>query len=140
LHEIAARVLGANVSIVRWMMTTALSFDGPRPGDLLATAAGRERVRNHLARVGRGSARSVGTTPADVGQALQVVAGDRVGCLEIEPVRFEVVAATRSITELKGMFGKTGKNVSIEHHPRGLQPHASECERSQDSLRNVETR
>jgi antitoxin PrlF len=58
------------------------------------------------------------TIPADVGQALQVVAGDRVGCLEIEPVRFEVVAATRSITELKGMFGKTGKNVSIEEMKR----------------------
>jgi antitoxin PrlF len=58
------------------------------------------------------------TIPGDVGQALQVMAGDRVGCLEIEPVRFEVVAATRSITELKGMFGKTGKNVSIEEMNR----------------------
>ena len=54
LHEIAARVLGSSESVVRWMMTPALAFDGARPGDLLATAAGRERVRNHLARVGRG--------------------------------------------------------------------------------------
>ena len=28
--------------------------------------------------------------------------------------RFEVVAATHSVTELKGMFGKTAKRVSIE--------------------------
>lgn len=54
LHEIVARVLGSSESVVRWMMTPALALDGARPGDLLATAAGRERVRNHLARVGRG--------------------------------------------------------------------------------------
>lgn len=54
LQQIAARVLGSSESVVRWMMTPALALDGARPGDLLATAAGRERVRNHLARVGRG--------------------------------------------------------------------------------------
>lgn len=54
------------------------------------------------------------TIPAEVDQALRVVADDRVKFLEIGPVRFEVVAAPRSITELKGMFGKAGKNVSLE--------------------------
>jgi uncharacterized protein (DUF2384 family) len=54
LHEAAARVLGSSESVLRWMMTPTLAFDGARPGDLLATAAGRERVRNHLARVGPG--------------------------------------------------------------------------------------
>jgi antitoxin PrlF len=84
-----------------------------------------------------GSARSFGTTvmskgritiPADVGQALQVVAGDRVEFVEIEPVRFEVVAATRSITELRGMFGKTGKNVSIEEMNRAAARGASDSQ------------
>jgi len=60
------------------------------------------------------------TIPADVRQALQVEAGDRVEFLEVEPGRFEVVAATRSVKELKGMFGKAGKTVSIEEMNRTI--------------------
>jgi antitoxin PrlF len=60
------------------------------------------------------------TIPADVRQALQVEAGDRVEFLEVEPGRFDVVAATRSITQLKGMFGKPGKTVSIEEMNRTI--------------------
>lgn len=60
------------------------------------------------------------TIPADVRQALQVEAGDRVEFLEVAPGRFEVVAATRSVTELKGMFGKAGKTVSIEEMNRTI--------------------
>jgi antitoxin PrlF len=60
------------------------------------------------------------TIPADVRQALQVEAGDRVEFLEVEPGRFEVVAATRSVMELKGMFGKAGKTVSIEEMNRTI--------------------
>lgn len=70
--------------------------------------------------------------PADVRQALQVEAGDRVEFFEVEPGRFEVVAATRSITELKGMFGKAGKKVSIEEMNRTIaaRGHRYECARS----------
>jgi AbrB family looped-hinge helix DNA binding protein len=60
------------------------------------------------------------TIPADVRQALQVEAGDRVEFLEVQPGRFEVVAATRSVRELKGMFGKAGKTVSIEEMNRTI--------------------
>jgi AbrB family looped-hinge helix DNA binding protein len=60
------------------------------------------------------------TIPADVRQTLQVEAGDRVEFLEVEPGRFEVAAATRSVTELKGMFGKSGKTVSIEEMNRRI--------------------
>ena len=60
------------------------------------------------------------TIPADVRQALQVEAGDRVEFLEVEPGRFEVVAATRSVTELKGMFGKAAKSVSIDEMNRTI--------------------
>ena len=54
------------------------------------------------------------TIPANVRQSLQVVAGDRVEFVEVEPGRFEFFAATRSVRELKGMFGKARKSVSIE--------------------------
>jgi len=53
------------------------------------------------------------TIPANVRQALQVQAGDRVEFVEVDPGRFEVVAATRSVKELKGMFGKPAKRASI---------------------------
>ena len=54
------------------------------------------------------------TIPANVRRSLQVVAGDRVEFVEVEPGRFEFFAATRSVRELKGMFGKARKSVSID--------------------------
>lgn len=54
------------------------------------------------------------TIPAEVRQALQVDAGDRVEFIPIAPGRYEFVAATQSVTELKGMFGKPKKAVSIQ--------------------------
>lgn len=54
------------------------------------------------------------TIPASVRKALEINAGDRVEFVRIEPGRFEVVAATRSVTDLKGMFGKAKKTASIE--------------------------
>ena len=54
------------------------------------------------------------TIPIEVRLALNVAAGDRVEFVEVESGRFEMLAATQSITELKGMFGKTRKKVSID--------------------------
>lgn len=54
------------------------------------------------------------TIPVDVRRALNVEAGDRVEFVQIEPGRFEVLAATRSVCELKGRFGKPKRTVSIE--------------------------
>jgi antitoxin PrlF len=54
------------------------------------------------------------TIPADVRYALKVDTGDRVEFVQIAPDRFEFVAANRSVTELKGMFGKPSKSVSID--------------------------
>jgi AbrB family looped-hinge helix DNA binding protein len=54
------------------------------------------------------------TIPAKVRQALQVEAGDRVEFVEVDAGRFEVIAVTHSVRELKGMFGKPAKRVSIE--------------------------
>jgi antitoxin PrlF len=60
------------------------------------------------------------TIPAEVRQALHVETGDRVEFVQIEPGQFMVVAANRSVTELKGMFGKTAKTVSIEDMNRAI--------------------
>ena len=54
------------------------------------------------------------TIPASVRKALNVDSGDRVEFVEIESGRFELVASTRSVTELKGMFGSPARTVSIE--------------------------
>lgn len=54
------------------------------------------------------------TIPVEVRQALRLDAGDRVEFVEVEPGRFEIVPATRSVTALKGMFGKPRRAVSID--------------------------
>lgn len=54
------------------------------------------------------------TIPLEVRQALHVEAGDRVEFIEVQPGRFEVIAATGSVTALKGMVAKPRKPVSIK--------------------------
>ena len=60
------------------------------------------------------------TIPAEVRRVLNVQTGDRVEFVQIEPGRFEVVAATRSVRELKGLFGKASRTVSIEEMNRAI--------------------
>lgn len=60
------------------------------------------------------------TIPADVRRVLNVQTGDRVEFVQIEPGRFEIVAATRSVRELKGMFGKPARCISIEEMNRTI--------------------
>jgi antitoxin PrlF len=54
------------------------------------------------------------TIPVDVRLALRIEAGDRVQFVEVEPGRFELVPATRSVKDLKGMFGKPSRTVSVQ--------------------------
>jgi AbrB family looped-hinge helix DNA binding protein len=54
------------------------------------------------------------TIPVAVRESLRVGTGDRVEFIEIEPGRYEFIAATRPVTALKGMFGKPAKSASIE--------------------------
>jgi AbrB family looped-hinge helix DNA binding protein len=54
------------------------------------------------------------TIPAAVREAMHVRTGDRVEFVEIAPGRYEFIAATHSLTALKGMFGKPSRRVSIE--------------------------
>ena len=65
------------------------------------------------------------TIPVEVRKALQVDAGDRVEFVQIEPGQFLFVAANRSVTELKGMFGKTRKAVSIDDMNRAIAAHGA---------------
>ena len=60
------------------------------------------------------------TIPSEVRQALKVEAGDRVEFVDIGEGRFEFLAATHSVTELKGMFGKTKRVVSIDDMNRAI--------------------
>jgi AbrB family looped-hinge helix DNA binding protein len=65
------------------------------------------------------------TIPVDVRRSLNVQAGDRVEFVQVEPGRFEVIAATRSVRELKGMFGKPRRRVSIEEMNEAIASQAS---------------
>ncbi len=65
------------------------------------------------------------TIPADVRRVLNVQTGDRVEFVQVEPGRFELVAATRSVRELKGLFGKASRTVSIEDMNRAIAQQAA---------------
>lgn len=54
------------------------------------------------------------TIPIDVRTDLKVDAGDRVEFVQIAPGRYEVMAATQSVTQLRGMFGAAKQVVSID--------------------------
>ena len=54
------------------------------------------------------------TIPVSVRTALGVDAGDRVEFVEVAPGRFEFIAANRSVTSLKRMFGKRIAPVSVD--------------------------
>ena len=53
------------------------------------------------------------TIPAVVRTALGVVTGGRVEFVQIEAGRFEIVAATQSVSSLKGMVRKPKSAVTI---------------------------
>jgi antitoxin PrlF len=54
------------------------------------------------------------TIPVQVRNDLKVDTGDRVEFVQIAEGRYEFVAVTHSVQELKGMFGKPAKSVSID--------------------------
>ena len=54
------------------------------------------------------------TIPVAVREALGVDAGDRLEFVEVATGRFEVIAVTRPVAALKGMFGAPKRRVTIE--------------------------
>ncbi len=67
------------------------------------------------------------TIPAAVRAALGVAAGDRVEFVEVEAGRFELVAATLSVTALKGLARRPAKGVSIEAMNRAIAAHGAKA-------------
>jgi AbrB family looped-hinge helix DNA binding protein len=66
------------------------------------------------------------TIPSQVRNALGLEAGDRVEFVEQGKRQFAIVAATRSVQELKGLFkGKRSKPVSIEEMNAAIAKRAS---------------
>jgi AbrB family looped-hinge helix DNA binding protein len=68
------------------------------------------------------------TIPSSVRKSLHVVAGDRVEFVELEPGQFLFMAANRSVTELKHMFGNAGKSVSIEDMNQAIASRGSSAQ------------
>jgi antitoxin PrlF len=66
------------------------------------------------------------TIPSRVRDALGLEVGDRVEFVEQGKGQFAIVAATRSVQELKGLFrGKWSKPVSIEEMNAAIRSRAS---------------
>lgn len=54
------------------------------------------------------------TIPKSVREALRLMAGDRVEFVDLGNGRFELVAVTRDVTELRGLLDPAGVRVSTE--------------------------
>lgn len=54
------------------------------------------------------------TIPATVRAGLGIDVGDRVEFVEIEPGRYEIIAATQSVKLLKGIIRSPNHPISIE--------------------------
>lgn len=65
------------------------------------------------------------TIPASVRASLGVGTGDRIEFVEVAKGRFEVVAATQSVTALKGLLPRPAKTVSIEAMNEAIAQRAS---------------
>ena len=52
------------------------------------------------------------TIPKPVREALRLAAGDRVEFVDLGNGRFELIAVTRDVTELRGMLGPAATPVS----------------------------
>jgi antitoxin PrlF len=65
------------------------------------------------------------TIPVEVRQGLKIETGDRIEFVQIDSGRYEIIAATKSIRELKGMFGKPYRSVSIEEMNQAIAERGS---------------
>jgi antitoxin PrlF len=66
------------------------------------------------------------TIPAQVRAKLGIDAGDRIEFVEVEKGQFAIIAATRSVQELNGMFrGRRSKPVTVEEMNAAIARRAS---------------
>ena len=67
------------------------------------------------------------TIPAIVRAALGVEAGDRVEFVQVEPGHFELVAATQSVTALKGLVRKPASPITIDAMNKAIATHGAKA-------------
>jgi AbrB family looped-hinge helix DNA binding protein len=67
------------------------------------------------------------TIPAIVRVALGVEAGDRVEFVQVEPGHFELVAATQSVTALKGLVRKPASPITIDTMNKAIATHGAKA-------------
>lgn len=67
------------------------------------------------------------TIPAIVRVALGVEAGDRVEFVQVEPGHFELVAATQSVTALKGLVRKPASPITIDAMNKAIATHGAKA-------------
>lgn len=67
------------------------------------------------------------TIPATVRSGMGVDTGDRVEFIEIEPGRYEIVAATLPVTALKGLVPKPRKPVGIDAMNAAIRDRATKA-------------
>lgn len=67
------------------------------------------------------------TIPAIVRSALGVETGDRIEFVQVEPGRFELVAATQPVTALKGLVRKPASSVSIAAMNKAIATHGAKA-------------
>ncbi len=67
------------------------------------------------------------TIPAIVRVALGVEAGDRVEFVQVEPGHFELIAATQSVTALKGMVRKPASPITIDTMNKAIATHGEKA-------------
>ncbi len=85
-----------------------------------------EKRKDWILAVARVTSKGQVTIPVRVRAALGVDAGDRIEFVEVEKGQFAIVAHTRSVRELKGLFrGKRTKPVSIEEMHAAIARRAS---------------
>ena len=75
------------------------------------------------------------TIPAEVRRVLNVQTGERVEFVQVEPGRYEIVAATRSVRELKGLFGKPGRAVSIDEMNRAIAEQGARAGKARERVK-----
>ena len=64
------------------------------------------------------------TIPAPVRASLKVGAGDKLEFVEVSAGRYEVIAVTRDVSSLKGLF-KSDNTVSIDEMNQAISDSAS---------------
>ena len=67
------------------------------------------------------------TIPVQVRTALGLDTGDRVEFVEIEDGTFALIAASKSVRELKGLICKPAKAVSIEQMNQAIISHGAKA-------------